>query len=119
MLHFDGAWRFDTPGPIAGGVVSGFEELIRKIVAQGDRQSLLEHFKRHFAGAAGAPYHSSSSASWAESDLRDLMRRVSDNAPLFIEAFYNACEELRARTPQIALPDVARRQHAGRSHNRD
>jgi hypothetical protein len=108
MLHFDGAWRFDTPGPIADGVLDAFEELIRKIVAQGNRQNLLEHFKSHFAGAAGVPHYVSSSASWAESDLQGLVRQAAGNAPLFIEAFYNACEELRARNPQMGLPDAAR-----------
>jgi hypothetical protein len=48
------------------------------------------------------------SASWAESDLRIVMGQAGSNAPLFIEAFYNACEALRARNPQIGLPDIAR-----------
>lgn len=96
MLHFDGAWRFDTPGPIPDGVVDAFDELIGRIVAQGERRSLLEHFKGHFAGAAGVPHHYSSSTSWAEDDLRRLLPQAAANAPLFIEAFYNACEELRA-----------------------
>jgi len=108
MLHFDGAWRFDTPGPIAPEACNAFGELISRIVAQGDRNALLEHFKSHFAGAAGVPHNVSSSPSWAESDLQDLIRHASDNAPLFIEAFYNACEGLRQRNPQMGLPSVER-----------
>jgi hypothetical protein len=108
MLHFDGAWRFDTPGPLTDGACNAFDELIRRIVAQGNRKTLLEHFKSHFAGAAGVPHNVSSNASWAENDLQDLIRHASENAPLFIETFYDACEALRARNPEMGLPTVER-----------
>jgi hypothetical protein len=108
MLHFDGAWRFDTPGPIAPGVANAFEELISKIVSQGDRKALLEHFKGYFAGAAGIPHYFSSDTSWAASDLQSLIGQASANAPLFIEAFYNACAALRQRHPHMGLPSVDR-----------
>jgi len=67
MLHFNGARRFDSPGPIPVGVVNGFSDLISKIVAQGNRRQLLEHIKGHFAGAAGTPHYPSSGAGWAAS----------------------------------------------------
>ncbi len=108
MLHFEGAWRFDSPGPIPDGVVHAFGDLISKIAAQGSRRTLLEHFKGYFAGAAGVPHYSSSSSSWAESDLQQLIEQAAENAPLFIEAFYNACEELRMHNPGMGLPDVGR-----------
>jgi hypothetical protein len=108
MLHFDGAWRFDSPGPIPNGVVRGFSELISKIAAQGSRRQLLEHFKGHFARSAGTTHYVSSSESWAQSDLEQLMDQAADNAPVFIEAFYDACEALRARRPEMGLPDVNR-----------
>lgn len=108
MLHFEGAWRFDSPGPIPDGVVHAFGDLISKIAAQGSRRTLLEHFKGYFAGAAGVPHYSSSSSSWAESDLQQLIGQAAANAPLFIEAFYNACEELRMHNPGMGLPDVGR-----------
>jgi hypothetical protein len=53
MLKFNGAWRFDNPGPIADGVLLDFSRLIGKIATQGDRQTILEHFKTYFADAAG------------------------------------------------------------------
>ena len=34
MLVFDGAWRFDSPGEIASGVVGGFFDLVGQIAAQ-------------------------------------------------------------------------------------
>lgn len=108
MLHFDGAWRFDSPGPIPNGVINGFVELINRIAGQGNRGSILEHFKSYFAGAAGVAYFGSSNEGWAASDLDALMSQAGDNAPLFIEAFYNACEALRMREPPIGVPDIAR-----------
>jgi hypothetical protein len=108
MLHFEGAWRFDAPGPIATGVCGAFQELISRVVVQGDRKALLEHFKRYFARAAGVTYYPSSSESWAESDLDSLIRQASENGPLFIEAFYDACESLREWNPHMGLPDVGR-----------
>jgi len=108
MLKFNGAWRFDTPGPIANGVSAEFSTLIGKIAAQGShQQAILEHFKNFFAGATGSTSSWSSSASWAESDLEGYMSDAAANAPLFIEAFYDACETLHHTHPDHAVPDVA------------
>jgi len=108
MLKFDGAWRFDSPGEIAPGVIGSFYDLINRIAAQADRKSILEYFKSYFANAAGRTYYRSSDIRWAESDLRDYMNQAGSNAPLFIETFYDACEALHARNPEITVPDVAR-----------
>jgi hypothetical protein len=108
MLKFDGAWRFDSPGRIPGGVIRGFSDLIGKIASQGDRQDILEHFKSYFAGAAGTTSSWSSSESWAESDLDSHMRDAAANAPMFIEAFYDGCEALRKRHPDFGIPDLGR-----------
>lgn len=108
MLQFEGTWRFDSPGPIPSGVVSDFTDLINRIVSQGSRKRLLEHFKDHFAGAAGVPHYPSSDEGWAASDLSRLMDEAAANAPLFIDAFYSACEALRLRDPSMGLPDFHR-----------
>ncbi|UCI23010.1 hypothetical protein FJ970_32165 (plasmid) [Mesorhizobium sp. B2-1-8] len=100
-MKMEASWRFDTPGPMPPEAVREFDTLIGKVVAQGSRWRLLEHFKGYF-GASG----SSSSESWAESDLDDFMWRTAENAPLFIEAFYEGCEALRSE--DIAVPDVGR-----------
>jgi hypothetical protein len=106
MLKFNGAWRFDTgPGRIPDGVERDFFELIGKVATQGDRQEILEHFKAYFASAAGTTASWSSSASWAETDLQTYMSQAGENAPLFIEAFYDACETLRGK--DVAVPDVS------------
>jgi hypothetical protein len=108
MLKFNGAWRFDSPGPVPNGVVASFSDLIGKIATQGDRQTILEHFKSYFGDASGTTTTWSSSTSWAETDLDNYMRQVSANAPLFIEAFYDACETLSKKHPEFAVPDVSR-----------
>jgi hypothetical protein len=108
MLNFNGAWRFDSPGEIPEGVRSAFFDLIGRIAAQGDRQGILEHFKSSFGDASGTSTTWSSSASWAETDLHSYMDDAAKNAPLFIEAFYEACESLRRHNPQLGLPDLTR-----------
>jgi hypothetical protein len=106
MLKFNSAWRFATPGPISQEVVNEFYRLIGKIAAQGPRQSILEHFKSFFAGAAGSTSSWSSSESWADSDLQTFMDEAAGNGPLFVEAFYDACETLSRAHPDYGLPDL-------------
>jgi len=108
MLNFNGAWRFDSPGEIPQGARDAFFDLIGRIAAQGNRQSILEHFKSAFSDACGTSTSWSSSESWAETDLHSYMLDAGKNAPLFIEAFYGACESLRQRNPPLGLPDLAR-----------
>jgi hypothetical protein len=108
MLKFNGTWRFDTPGAIPAEVVTAFFELIRKVATQGERQRTLEHFKSFFGSAAGISGGWSSSVSFAEYDLQTYMDSAAANAPLFIEAFYDACVALAAKHPEIAVPDVTR-----------
>lgn len=106
-MKFDGNWRFDSPGEIPREVITEFGDLIGKIAAQGNRKYIYEHFKGYFAGAAGTTAALSSNESWAEADLYKLMGHASENAPIFIEAFYEGCESLRT-DPDFAVPDVGR-----------
>lgn len=103
MLKFDNAWRFDSPGKIPAPIAREFSDIIAKI-SRGE-QKLIEHFKRYFASAGGFTSSWSSSASWADSDLQNYMDHASENAPLFIEAFYDACEDLR-NDEALPAPDV-------------
>lgn len=105
MLKFDSSWRYDSPGAVPMGVVRAFSEFISKLVPPHNSHPTLEHFKQYFARAAGADYHPSSSQSWAQTDLDEHMERAAANAPLFIEAFYSACDDLPDDYP---VPDVAR-----------
>ena len=119
MLRFNSAWRFDSPGAIPDGVSDEFTRLIGKIATQGPRQEILEHFKTYFADAAGTTSSWSSNTSWAETDLRGHMSDAAANAPLFIEAFFDACEALRRSHPNYAVPDVAMINRVLSSHNAD
>lgn len=113
MLKFDPRWRFKPPAngryintTIPNQAVQEFSQLIQKIAGQGkDRWSVLESFKGAFAAACGNSYSQSSSVDWAESDMLSHMERAGDNAPAFLNAFYEACEELR--TSHFFTPDSA------------
>ncbi len=106
MLKFKAEWRFDSPGGIPDLVIVGFCDLIGRIATQGDRQDILEHFKSYFGRAAGTTTTSSSSASWAETDLNTYMHQAAENAPLFIEALYDACQALPKLGPDFAAPPL-------------
>jgi hypothetical protein len=100
--------RFAKPSPeeaLPSECISEFEDLIGKIAAQGDRRSLLEHFKGYFAGAIGVPHIWSSDEGWAYTDLLRNMDYAAHNPPLFIQAFYEGCENLRD-DQSLEIPDV-------------
>ena len=108
MLEFEGDWRYESPGAVEREVESAFRQLIDRICGQGWRKRILEHFKSYFASAAGVPHHTSSDEGWASTDLDALMNEAAANAPMFIEAFYDACEKLERRHPEMEMPGVVR-----------
>lgn len=106
MLQFEGKWRYNSPGATDPQLETAFQDLIAKMCTQGSRKSILERFKSYFAPAAGVPYCPSSDESWAFTDLISTMSGAAKNAALFIEAFYNACEDLRKSHPEVEMPEV-------------
>lgn len=123
-LKFPPSWRFQPPRgsqchteTIPGEAVDDFIALIRKTTIQGDVQDFLEHFKRFFCRANGNPYYRSSSEGWAETDLLSEMSEAATNAPIFLEAFYNACEAIRDRPGDLFAPDALRINEVCRNHN--
>ena len=107
MLNFNPAWRFTSPGAIAQGVSVELFAFIKRVAGQHlNRQHVIEHYKSYFADAAGRPSYTSSSLSWAETDLDAYMSDAAANAPLFIEAFYSAGVSLQMANPQFVVPDV-------------
>jgi len=112
-LKFKGAWRFNPPadgrfvnGAIPSGAIQDCIDLIMKVATQGDRQEVLEHFKGYFCAATGASHSWSSNASWAETDLWAYARTAAANAPLFIEAFYDACQSFPGDDADRFAPDA-------------
>lgn len=113
VLKFPTTWRFHPPHSdrlntnyIPQGAIDAFLGLIRKTATQGDLQDFLEHFKRYFCSANGNPHYGSSNASWADTDLQSAMSDAADNAPLFLEAFFDACEAIRKRPGDLFAPDA-------------
>jgi len=49
-MQMEPSWRFDSPGPLPPEAVRAFDALIDRIVRQGNRWRMLEHFKSHFGG---------------------------------------------------------------------
>ena len=99
LLKFDKSWRFKSPGPIPQGVVRDFYNLIEKIASQGNVWQVVEQCKNGFGGTGR-----SSSPDWAWSDLSRLMDSSAENAPLFIEAFWNCCVDLEQSG--LGVPDL-------------
>jgi hypothetical protein len=112
-LRFNGAWRFQPPpdgefvtSSVPEAAVAETIELIQRVATQGDRQDVLEHFKGCFCNATGSSHVWSSSASWAETDLWHYAREAATNAPLFIEALYDACASFQGSDADLFAPDV-------------
>lgn len=85
--------------------VEEFLSYIRKLSIQGSRWDTLEHFKSYFSASTGSAHYRSSSESWAESDLVTSLDSAAENAPLFIEAFHEACSSLKRRNQDWWTPD--------------
>lgn len=108
MLEFDGRWRFESPGKLSVDVINDvYMQVICKVVSQGDRQDLLEIFKRRFAQAAGKSSMRSSSESWAETDLLSYMEDASENAALFVEALYDGLLDTTRGFQPATIPSWA------------
>lgn len=106
------SWRFQPPPngkfhntEIPEGAIRDVYELIGKIASQGERWDIIEHFKGAFSHASGSSHARSSSESWADTDLCSYMSHAAKNAPLFLEAFWEACLELKDQG--LAVPSVA------------
>jgi hypothetical protein len=108
MLNFNTEWRFDSPEPISPKVREGFSALIKRCVVADNAKDVYEHFKQFFAVAAGTTASSSSSTGWAETDLDSYMSEASENAPLFIEAFFEGCQALPQSFPRPSLARINR-----------
>ena len=113
-LKFPKEWRIRPPKSSSRDIenmpdraVQDFLGLIRKTAYQGNLKHFFEHYKGYFCLSNGNPHVSSSNSSWAQTDLESEMRTAAENAPAFIEAFYNASEALRNRLDDLFAPDVS------------
>jgi hypothetical protein len=106
MLQFDPNWRFNSPGTVDPEVVSDIlQQVINRIAGDCSRKHILETFKRRFAQSTGTTTIASSSESWAESDLEQLMfESASENAALFAEALHGGLTDVEAMNVNAAIP---------------
>lgn len=95
--------------------VQNFLTHARRIQSPGGRKHVFETFKRAFCRLSGEPYYSSSSEGWAESDLCSAADRAAENAPGFIQAFVEACEDLQ--NGGAVVPDYSLINHVLGQHN--
>lgn len=96
------AWRFGSPGSLDRPVINAFEALILDIAGQADSWSIIELFKRKLNPGCST----SSSESWAISDLLNQLLWASENGPKFVAAFCAGCGEVAQAWPQVTLPDI-------------
>lgn len=97
-------WRFQAPGILPDPTVSAFKRLVSNIAFQEKKpQEIYEQFKERFSCST---VRRSTSSDYAEYDLRTLMDAASHNAPLFIESFVRACDDLREVGYHVPSIDV-------------
>jgi Abortive infection C-terminus len=87
--------------PINGEAADEFLKMIKRVSSSFGRQFVIEIFKQHFCSVCGDYYASSSSLSWAESDLERHAKNAEDDAPGFIGAVSDAFEELRNKGTEV------------------
>ena len=106
MLQFDPNWRFYSPGTVGTDVVNEIiQYVINRVAADCGRKKILETFKRRFAQSVGATTGTSSSESWAETDLENFMRQSADqNAALFAEALHDGLLDIKSTSVNAAIP---------------
>jgi hypothetical protein len=114
-LKFKGEWRFEPPPDgeyvtqtIPEQAIEEFVAMVGRLSPQGDRWSTLELFKEHFRHASGGTYWRSSSVDFAEYDLLQAAVAAAKNAPLFIEAFFDACRSFEDGHEERYAPDELR-----------
>ena len=112
VLKFTNTWRLHPPEDgvyvnkaLPREAAEEFLGLATKVATQGSRQGVLEHFKSFTAAAAGVTHSRSSNEQWAAADLERNLMSAAENAPAFIEAFFDACASLIRRNPDWWVPD--------------
>ena len=96
------AWRYGSPGAIPASAVGAFNSLVHAIAGQSEASwSIFETFTAKFGSCS-----TSSSESWAISDLHSAMAAAARNAPVFISSFWDGCLQVQTAHPGVGLPDA-------------
>lgn len=113
MLDFPSEWRFnESLGTMPHEAIGELVGLIEKVASQAkSSKGVYETFKTWFGNSG-----TSSSASWARSDMVDSMRRGNLNIPEFLDAYWSAMtevgEELSIPPPE-GINSILRRHGVG------
>jgi len=98
--------RGEATTPLDSSAVEELLALARRVRALKGEKCVLEVFKKHFSRVSGLRYNLSTDLSWAETDFWMQANAAANDAPNFIAAFCDACEELKTRgatTPDVSL----------------
>ncbi len=107
-LRMPAELRFTPSGSaeaLDGDAMADLLAIAKKIQNPLGYKSVLEAFKSHFGRSTGEGSSTSSSVDWAETDLWLIACEAANDAPGFIAAFFDACEQLEACGATI--PDEA------------
>lgn len=113
-LNFDIAWEL-TP-PLDGTYINSkipsqaleqcFLLLQKAANRTNDAEEVYYLIRAEFSGAMGHPIYRSSSMYFAPGDAREAMERATENAPVFIAAYYGACKKIKKQFGTKAAPSV-------------
>jgi hypothetical protein len=102
-LDYPGEWKFEGVGfGIPPEAVGEFFNLMTDIA--GESQAAIEEFKFAFGSTS-----SSSSFSWAVSDLSSAVDSRASNAAVFVESVWSGIESATARGLKVPTPKVINR----------
>lgn len=114
-LTFDFSWVLSPPpddgtyinSSIPREAVDEFFTFAKLTAQRGDAEEIYYIFRAEFSEAVGVPRYRSSSLYFAPYDAKSAMENATNNAPVFIAAFYRACTEVAERFGATNVPDVA------------
>jgi hypothetical protein len=101
--------RFSLAQPEAlnNSTIEDFLTLLRSINCNlYGKQNILETFKKHFCIASGMQFIRSSALRWADSDMQEQAHCAASNSVLFIVAFVESCDELKAKNVNVPSHEI-------------
>jgi len=113
-LTFDIAWELMPPqdgtyinSKVPPDAVENFWGILTRAANRtGDPEEVYYMIRAQFSEAMGLPVYRSSSLYFAPGDARAAMDSAAENAPVFISAFYETCEQIKQQLGARTAPSV-------------
>jgi hypothetical protein len=113
-LNFDIAWELTPPqdgtyinSKVPSDALDQFFGIMKKTANRTDDPEEVYYIIRaEFSEAMGHPVYRSTSMYFAPDDARTAMERATENAPIFISAFYAACKKIKKQFGTKTAPGV-------------